>query len=298
MKLTRTIKKGVVGSDARYVKDALYSLGYLTKAPTHSLIGSDSDRAIRAFQRDNKDMYGRQLEVDGKVGPLTFAVLQHLLIDSTLLDVLQPTDYKNISKATLETINKDLLNVTDIRVSMVAHLLQFAYDDKGIKRDPSSLYIYGANLFDEKLQLHIATEAYIRKRAKARPEYFTKGRMEWMIEKANTGEIACGDCSGAIVGALRIEGLVKPSFDVTANRFLSNQYSKDIRKAELRPADFVGRSGHIGLYAGGGKVIEFVGGAYTCQITELDSRKARNFITGTLDTMSGWTSCRSPKFYS
>lgn len=294
--LTRNIRRGSVGVDVRYVKEALFTLGYLKKTPTHNLFGSDTRKAVIDFQAANKDIYGVKLDQDGVVGELTFGAIRALLAGSPT-DILKYADFPNISKAVLDAINKDLKFATDIRVKMVQNLLPFAFDNKSVVKQPSSLYVFGANLYNPDLTLNVATEKYIRKRAAARPQYFTGGRLEWMIKQANSRKICCADCSGAIVGSLRKEKLVKASFDTTANNFCSNRYSSKTTKSALLPGDFVGRPGHIGVYVGGGEVLEFVGGAYTCQLTKLNNRKARNFVKNTMDSFGGWATYRTPIFY-
>ena len=58
----------MIGEDVRAVKDRLVELGYLHKS-THNLMGYDSRKAVKAFQKANG------LEVDGIVGPLTWKAL-------------------------------------------------------------------------------------------------------------------------------------------------------------------------------------------------------------------------------
>lgn len=100
------------------------------------------------------------------------------------------------------------------------------------------------------------------------------------------------------VGYLRKHGLVSSSFDTTANNFCtSSSHSKKISKSELRPADWVGKSGHIGTYVGGGYVVEFYGGAYGCQLTKLNDRKGYDFVSKKIRSGSAWTRFRSPIYY-
>ena len=85
------------------------------------------------------------------------------------------------------------------------------------------------------------------------------------------------DCSGAIVGLWRKFDLVVPTFDAIANRLLRAPLSHPIEKEELLPGDLVGFDGHIGLYTGAGRVVEWVGGAYGCQLTRLVGRCCWSF---------------------
>jgi hypothetical protein len=63
-----------------------------------------------------------------------------------------------------------------------------------------------------------------------------------------------------------------------------------------QPADLAWKSGHIGLYVGGGYVVEWVGGAYGCQLTKAN-RKVFNFVDGKLHTMGKWSAYGDPKIY-
>ena len=45
-----------------------------------------------------------------------------------------------------------------------------------------ALYIFGANLYDSKLNINYADEAEIIKQSKKHPKYFDGGRKEWIIE--------------------------------------------------------------------------------------------------------------------
>lgn len=76
MQLTRTLKKGLTGEDIRQAKEMLYALGYLTVRPTHNSFGSDTERAVKAFQAANKDTAGKQLTVDGLIGQKTWGALE------------------------------------------------------------------------------------------------------------------------------------------------------------------------------------------------------------------------------
>lgn len=62
----RTLKKGMIGNDVRWVQFELKQAGYdLGKAGIDGQFGGKTDKSVRAFQEKYK------LEVDGKVGKLT-----------------------------------------------------------------------------------------------------------------------------------------------------------------------------------------------------------------------------------
>ena len=205
---------------------------------------------------------------------------------------------KHISPAHRAAIAKDLANVSELRQKIVLEILNYAYD-KDVPGEPRALYIFGANLYDKDLKLNYADAAEIEKHAKRYPNYFNGGRKEWMLEQVKKNpKLAASDCSGMEVGYLREHKLVPSSFDTTANNLTTaKQYSTPINKKDLKPGDWVGKAGHIGTYVGGGLVVEFYGGAYGCQLTELNNRRGWNFVAKRLEAGSPWTRFCRPTFY-
>ena len=298
MKLTRNLKKGMSGADVRFVKDSLFSLGFYnskTKQITNSTFGADTYVAVCKFQR------AKGLEDDGIVGPLTWTALEEALaaeepvkeVDFPSLDKM-----KHISATHRAAIAKDLANVSELRQKIVLEILNYAYD-KDVPGEPRALYIFGANLYDKDLKLNYADAAEIEKHAKRYPNYFNGGRKEWMLEQVKKNpRLPASDCSGMEVGYLREHKLVPSSFDTTANNLTTaRQYSTPINKKDLKPGDWVGKAGHIGTYVGGGLVVEFYGGAYGCQLTELNNRRGWNFVAKRLEAGSPWTRFCRPTFY-
>lgn len=298
MKLTRNLKRGMSGPDVRFVKDSLFSLGFYNskiKQIANDTFGSDTFVAVRKFQR------AKGLEDDGVVGPLTWAALEETLAaEEPAKEVEFPSldKMKHISTAHRAAIAKDLANVSELRQKIVLEILNYAYD-KDVPGEPRALYIFGANLYDQDLKLNYADAAEIEKHAKRYPNYFNGGRKEWMLEQVKKNpKLPASDCSGMEVGYLRKHKLVPSSFDTTANNFTTaKQYSTPINKKDLKPGDWVGKAGHIGTYVGGGLVVEFYGGAYGCQLTELNNRRGWNFVAKRLEAGSPWTRFCRPKFY-
>lgn len=298
MELTRNLKKGMSGADVRFVKDSLFSLGFYAskiKQITNSTFGADTFVAVCKFQR------AKGLEDDGIVGPLTWAALEKALAaKEPVKEVEFPSldKMKHISAAHRAAIAKDLAKVSKVRQKIVLEIINYAYD-KDVPGEPRALYIFGANLYDKNLKLNYADAAEIEKHAKTYPSYFDGGRKQWMLEQVKKNpKLPASDCSGMEVGYLRKHKLVPKSFDTTANNFTTaKQYSTPINKNGLKPGDWVGRSGHIGTYVGGGLVVEFYGGAYGCQLTELNNRRGWNFVSKQLVKGSPWTRFCRPKFY-
>ena len=120
-----------------------------------------------------------------------------------------------------------------------------------------------------------------------------------MMERAvlANSAITGADCSGGVVGLLRHAGVVRPDFDLAADGFASSRSYVHIDAAELQPADLLHKSGHIGIYAGGGYGVEWMGGAYGCQLTKINARRGWNFVKGRPDRFSAWTTLLRPKSY-
>lgn len=299
MELTRNLKQKMSGPDVRFVKDALFSLGFYAskiKQITNSTFGADTFVAVCKFQR------AKGLEVDGIVGPLTWAALEKALAagkkEEKEVEFPSLDKMKHISAAHRAAIAKDLAKVSELRQKIVLEILNYAYD-KDVPGEPRALYIFGANLYDKNLKLNYADAAEIEKHAKRYPAYFDGGRKQWMLQQVRKNPaLPASDCSGMEVGYLRKHKLVTSSFDTTANNFTTaKQYSTPINKKDLKPGDWVGKSGHIGTYVGGGLVVEFYGGAYGCQLTELNNRRGWNFVAKRLEAGSPWTRFCRPKFY-
>ena len=181
-------------------------------------------------------------------------------------------------------IDQALRGVTPLRRQLVEAALPFAYDPHGtqVAAFPRSLYLWGADLFGADKALYCPTSAAIELMAARKPAFFDGGRREMMLSAlqnaASLGDrLSAADCSGAIVGLWRKFDLVEGTFDTVANQLLREPLSFPIQKEDLLPGDLVGFDGHIGLYAGAGRVVEWAGGAYGCQLTRLEGRCCWSF---------------------
>ena len=183
-----------------------------------------------------------------------------------------------------KAVNEALLALSPLRRQLVERALSFAYDPHGTEAAafPKSLYIWGANLYGPDKALYCPTSAGLELLARRKPAFFDGGRREMMLSAlqnaAALGDRLSGaDCSGAIVGLWRSFDLVEGRFDAIANRLLKEPLSYAIQREELLPGDLVGFDGHVGLYAGAGRVVEWAGGAYGCQLTRLTGRCCWSF---------------------
>lgn len=308
MEFTRNLKKGSYGEDVFYIKNLLFDLGYFSsniKEIKSYSFGNDAVKAAEAFQRKNKDENGKNLEVDGIVGRLTWNAIERAAASKpTPTPTPLPTSksllssYRHIAASKRAKIEQDLAKVNDLRKKIVLEILDYAYD-KDVAGDVRALYIYGANLYDQNLKINYADPTEVEKHAARYPNYFNGGRKEWMLEQIKRDpQLPASDCSGLEVGYLRKHKLVKSNFDTTANNFTtSKKYSTAIKKEQLRPGDWVGLNGHIGTYVGGGYVVEFYGGAYGCQLTDLNNRRGYDFVTRQVRAGKAWTRFRRPTFY-
>ena len=293
------------GADVKHMKDALVALGYLQKS-THSLFGDDTLAAVRAYQRTHRDAEGKPLAVDGVIGRKTWAAIER---DRAALAGEQagekpetgegaPDLPENIGPAAAAAIGAALRGVSGQRQALVRHALAFAYDPEVPAAYPHSLYIRGGNLYNTDLGINTITRARIEAGAKRQPEYYSGGSRDMMLRAVEQQPgITGADCSGGIVGLLRHFRFTAPGFDATANSLCANGHSTAIGRDDLRPGDWVGRDGHIGLYAGGGYVVEWMGKLYGCQLSKLDNRRGYDFVGRRMRGRGGWTKFRRPKYY-
>ena len=76
----RTLRLGSRGTDVKEVQSLLQRLGYYSGA-IDGIFGSGTANGVRAFQRD----YG--LTVDGIVGPMTFNIMEPLLMGYSIYTI-------------------------------------------------------------------------------------------------------------------------------------------------------------------------------------------------------------------
>ena len=294
MSPTRTLKQGASGADVRTVKQRLLALGFY--APDiitlqTDMFGTDTCRAVIAFQT------AHGLEPDGIVGPATYAKLfpedAPTISETDSLELLAhlPADARlKLSEA--------LANESPTRRKLVQNALTFTASPDAPGEYPLSLYIRGGNLYNADLVQNVITLERIARGAARQPEFYDGGRRE-MMERAvqSNPSITGADCSGGVVGLLWHAGLVPPTFDCSADGFASGSKTVAIDRAALRPGDFLHKSGHIGLYVGGGYAVEWMGGAYGCQLTSLTKRRGWNYVKRKRDNCGAWTGFLRPKYY-
>ena len=283
MDFERPLKLGDKGADVKHMKDALVRLGYLFRS-THDTFGNDTENAVKRFQDDN--FYG--------------------VIDKQTWDAIESADAKtgedveippNISAEKAVYISDAIRGVSAVRKKIVLEALRNAYDPAKPSKYPPSLYIRGGNLYNSDFKVNTITEKRIEDGAKRQPQYYTEKAKKIMLEAVAANPATTGaDCSGGIVGLMRFARVVSGGFDATADNLCSKQ-STQISKNALVAGDWVGRSGHIGLYVGGGYVVEWAGHKLGCQLTDLDNRKCYDFTTGKMTSLGGWTKFRRPKYY-
>lgn len=329
----RNLLRYMRGDDVWAVKTKLLALGYLKKA-THNRFGNDTFRAVKAFQTANgltadgivgpktrATLFPEDTPVAAaEAGALTDAAeAGGALTDaaetakgaskaevgetSALAGGACPKETVNafwelpshIGEDAANAIKPDLARVSEKRRALCLMALSYATDAGNADR-PRGFYIRGANLYDRDLTLHVMTQrrldAYFKREAYA--PYFDGGRREMMerFARVHGYGIPGADCSGFIVGLWRRQGLAAAGFDATADSLFS-RYAKETDSPI--PGDLCHKSGHIGLYVGGGYAVEAAGGAYGVQLTACKKRKLHNFVTGRTDTLKGWTGYGTPK---
>ena len=316
MSLTRNLRLGSAGEDVWRVKLLLMELGcyapHVTQLKTH-VFGRDTRRAVLEFQRK------KGLAVDGVVGRETYRALltaretalaepPTLVVPNgegtspAILDATCSQLPQHLVKAAAMAIGAGLDKAGEVRREMARDALQFAYDPATGGQYPLSFYIRGGNLYNSDLLPNVMTKAkltaYFNRTGYA--QYYDGGRKEMMQAAAEAAgyTITGADCSGGVVGLLRHAGVVNKGFDLSANGFYNNtaRYRR-IPWEDLRPGDLTHKMGHIGLYVGGGYVVEWIGGAYGCQLTKLKDRRAHNFVTRKNCRLGAWTGFLSPTYY-
>ena len=294
MPLVRTLRYGSAGEDVLRVKQRLLALGCYSPTITalqRDTFGRDTLKAVFAFQTS------AGLTADGVVGPLTYAALFPQETPEAI-----PAERGSISAqigdAAAAGIMSALAKATETRRSIVLDALNFAYDATQRRDFPTSLYIRGGNLYNTDLAPNVITLTRIASGAARQPEFYDGGRREMMEQAvAENPAITGADCSGGVVGLLRHAGVVKPTYDLAADGFEASRSMKKIAQSELMPADLLHKSGHLGLYVGGGYAAEWMGGAYGCQLTKLTNRRGWNFVRHTNDRFDAWTCYLRPSWY-
>ncbi len=294
MPLTRLLRYRSEGEDVLRVKRRLLELGcyaaHIMQLQTN-VFGADTLRAVKAFQEKSG------LEADGIVGPLTYAAL--FPEEAPAVTQAQRADIPaQIGDDAASAILSALEGAGQTRRAIVLDALCFACDADAPGEYPQSLYIRGGNLYNTDLSPNVITLARIRSGAKRQPEYYDGGRQE-MMERAvqQNPQITGADCSGGVVGLLRHAGVVKSTFDLSADGFAGSKSMRKIESDALNPADLLHKSGHIGLYAGGGYAVEWMGGAYGCQLTRVANRRGWNFVKRRTDSFGAWTQYLRPNWY-
>lgn len=297
MEYARLLKHRMRGADVRYLKDALVQLGYLHRA-THDRFGDDTLRAVRAYQRAHADEDGTPLAVDGLVGRKTWGAIVRSLAASDGAEAESAALPAHLGAAAARAIAAALADASPVRRAVVCEALRHACDPCGPELRQRGIYIRGGNLYNTDLTPNTITAARIESGAKKQPQYYTEPARSIMLATvAAHSETTGADCSGGIVGLLRFVRAVKPSFDANADSLCGSAHSTPIPKASLRCGDLVGRAGHVGLYVGGGYVLEWVGHRYGCQLTQLEARAAYDFANGRMRRLGAWSRYVTPKYY-
>jgi peptidoglycan hydrolase-like protein with peptidoglycan-binding domain len=292
----RILRFGDSGSDVLYIKEKLFRLGYFApavKTVEKRSFGKDTRHAVIAFQSANKGEDGESLLPDGVIGARTWSSIESA--SNVERSSVIPS---NIGLVAATAIEPWLERVTKDRKAFLLTALSFAFDPAIPAEYPHSLYIRGGNLYNTDLSLNVVTPSMIEAGAKRQPAYYSGGRKEMMLAAVKSDPSITGaDCSGGIVGLMRMYGFVKPRFDKTADALSGDGLSRGITKAELEAGDWVARSEHIGIYAGGGYVVEWMGGAYGCQLSKLSQRAGYDFVSHKTKVRSPWTRFRKPDAY-
>jgi len=315
MKFKRTIKLGMSGSDVLYIKRKLFALGMYDskiKRIISNKFRIDSVNATKRFQETYDSVCEGPLEVTGTIYEACWEAIEAAAkgeIKPKNGDEGNNEDENNdidfepspepvkglldsyiwIKSSKRKAIEKDLLNTNEMRRNICLDILKYAFDPDYRAPGVRALYMWGGNLYNTDLKLNIATATKIEVGAKRYPDKYDGGRKEWMLsEVAKNPNLPASDCSGLEVGWLRKFKITTNKFDENADSLGSSKYSVECDVKDIRPGTFAHRDGHLGTYVGGGYIVEFVGGAYGCQLTKRTDRKVWNFVEKKMHTFSSW----------
>lgn len=306
MEFKRTIKLGMSGSDVLYIKKKLFELGMYSnkiKRIRSNQFRKDSVEATEKFQNTYDSICEGPLEVTGTIYEACWEAIEAAArgeikpkVDPTPTPTPSPEPEKGIldsytwiKSSKRKLIEKDLENTSEMRRNICLDILKYAFDPEYRAPGVRALYMWGGNLYNTDLKLNIATATKIEVGAKRYPAKYDGGRKEWMLSEVKKNpNLPASDCSGMEVGWLRKFKLTNNRFDQNANSLGSAQFSIKCEIGNLKPGTFAHRNGHLGTYVGGGYIVEFVGGAYGCQLTKRTDRKVWNFVEQKMHTFSAW----------
>ena len=295
-KVGRILHHGDSGEDVFLVKRELFQKGYYppsVKEIKSDRWGADTDKAVENF----RSRYIPQGEIND--------VLWDAIFEAEPLPEAEIPP--NIGMTARTAIDHALQGISARRKAMVLNALAFAWDPDVPNEFPYSFYIRGANLYDGVGSLHVMTkarlDAYFSRSAYS--QYFSNGRKEMMIKasEANGYTASGADCSGGVVGLLRNAELVKSGWDCSADGFFKQTGSwSHVNPAEMLPGDLVHKSGHIGMFVGGGYTVSWEGGAYGAQLIQVgkdldQKRRDFDFVSRSYKTLGAWEHFLHGKFY-
>lgn len=329
MEFTRDLYKGCEpGVDVFYMKGKLFELGMLEKeiaTETKTIFDEEMETAVLNFQEREHGSEFPLLPMTGKITPYTWEEIEketHFLLmnrypkfDSSTV-IPEDSDVgtafcmpQNIHPNKAEAIVRDFGDLSAVRRKIIFEALKYATDPDFPRHYPLGLYIRGRSLYNKYDQetINIVTDEQIHIGEERMPIFFPSEKKRLMLETISLYPNTPGaDSSGGIIGLCHFAKVCKPGTDVTPNTLATDRYSKLVYKVEgdekgfcdWKPGDWACKQNHIGLYVGGGFVVEWIGGAYGCQLTNLfGDRFAYNFITNRVDRLSPWEQFRVPIWY-
>ncbi|MGI6160888.1 MAG: peptidoglycan-binding protein [Christensenellales bacterium] len=239
-----TISVGSVGTDVEEMQKQLIKFGYLKTAAT-GLFGTDTEAAVKAFQKQNG------LVVDGKIGEFTREMLYSE--DAKAAPKPQPKATTN-NKSTSTSKNNSSSTTKKTTPAKTPAPAKTPTPTKTTEKKTSTTKTADQSMVNKLIE-------------------FAKTQLGKRYVRGGKGPNTF-DCSGFVYYCLNQIGY-KIGY-MTSAGWGSSSYPAVYKMSELQPGDIVCFKGHVGIYLGGGQMID------------ASSSNGKIRITGNMNSSTYW----------